>query len=172
MHNITNANLNDVPEIVALVNSAYRGETSTRGWTSESHLLEGIRIDENEMSGYFTRSEITLLKCTNEVNEIVGFVYLEQVKNNKLYLGMLTVNPLLQAAGIGRQLLAAADVQARKLGCQAIKISVITSRLELISWYERRGYIATGKTMPLVTHNSVAKVPVELMIMEKLIVQS
>ncbi|WP_345947804.1 GNAT family N-acetyltransferase [Mucilaginibacter sp. PAMB04274] len=172
MHNITNANLNDVPEIVALVNSAYRGETSTRGWTSESHLLEGIRIDENEMSGYFTRPEITLLKCTNEIDEIVGFVYLEQVKNNKLYLGMLTVNPLLQAAGIGRQLLAAADDHARKLGCQAIKISVITSRLELISWYKRRGYIATGETMPLVTHNSVAKVPVELMIMEKLVVQS
>jgi ribosomal protein S18 acetylase RimI-like enzyme len=164
---ITPAQPADVPEIVALVNSAYRGETSKQGWTSESHLLEGIRIDEEELNGYFDRPEITLLKYTGDNGTIDGFVYLEQVDDSRLYLGMLTVNPLLQAAGIGRQLLAAADEHARKLNCSIIKITVIISRKELIEWYQRRGFIAIGETMPLVTYLSQPKEPITLMVMEK-----
>ncbi|MBS7564547.1 GNAT family N-acetyltransferase [Mucilaginibacter sp. Bleaf8] len=167
---ITKALITDVSEVVALVNSAYRGETSKQGWTSESHLLEGIRIDEAELTSYFAHPEVTMLKYTNEANEIIGFVYLEKTKNNKLYLGMLTVKPTLQAGGIGRQLLEAATAFAREIGCTVIKISVITSRHELIAWYQRRGFVATGQTMPLATHNSVAKQPVELMIMEEQVV--
>ena len=164
---ITRAQITDVPQAVALVNSAYRGETSKQGWTSESHLLEGIRIDEAELSSYFDKPEVTMLKYTNDDNEIIGFVYLEKTKSNKLYLGMLTVKPTLQAGGIGRQLLAAADDYAKAMGCIAVKISVITSRQELIAWYERRGFVATSQTMPLVTVTSIAKEPVNLMIMEK-----
>jgi ribosomal protein S18 acetylase RimI-like enzyme len=167
MSNITKIELADIPEVVALVNSAYRGEHSKKGWTSESHLLEGIRIDEAEMTGYFHRPEITLMKYTSDEGQIIGFVYLEQVKNKRLYLGMLTVNPTLQASGIGRQLLEAGDQLAKELGCDAIKISVITTRLELIDWYKRRGYTATGEAMPLVTHTSKALVPITLMVMEK-----
>ena len=159
--------ITDIPEIVALVNSAYRGESAKQGWTSESHLLEGIRIDEAEMTGYYHDPEITLLKHTNDENQITGFVYLEKLENGKLYLGMLTVKPTQQAGGIGRQLLVSSDEVARQLGCPSIKISVITTRLELIEWYKRRGYVATGETMPLVTTTSVAKEPVTLMVMEK-----
>jgi len=169
MPTIQQATIQDVPEAVALVNSAYRGKSSQQGWTSESHLLEGIRIDEAEMTGYFNRPEVTLLKYVNYEGRIDGFVYLEQIKNNRLYLGMLTVNPTLQAGGIGRQLLNAADEHALKLGCKALKISVITSRSELIAWYERRGFAPTGKVIPLVTTTSVAKEPVNLMIMEKML---
>lgn len=169
MPTILKATIHNVPEAVALVNSAYRGETSKQGWTSESHLLEGIRINEAEMAGYFNRPEITLLKYVNDDGRMDGFVYLEQVKNKRLYLGMLTVNPNLQASGIGRQLLNAADEHARRLDCEAVKISVITSRAELIAWYERRGFKATGEVFPLVTTTSVAKEPVDLMIMEKIL---
>jgi ribosomal protein S18 acetylase RimI-like enzyme len=158
---------NDVPQIVALVNSAYRGETALQGWTSESHLLEGIRVDESELTGYFNRTEVKLLKYITDEGSIDGFVYLEKVDDKRLYLGMLTVNPLLQASGIGRQLLAAADDQARKLDCSLIKITVINTRTELIAWYERRGFVATGETMPLVTYLSQSKEPITLMVMEK-----
>ncbi|MDT3404881.1 GNAT family N-acetyltransferase [Mucilaginibacter terrae] len=165
--NITKATISDVPEAVALVNSAYRGDYSKQGWTSESHLLQGIRIDEAEMAGYFNRPEITLLKYVDDEGRMIGLVYLEQVTNNRLYLGMLTVDPLAQAAGIGRKLLEAADEYAHILGCEAIKISVITTRTELIAWYQRRGYTATGETYPLVTDKSVSAEPVTLMVMEK-----
>ncbi len=166
-YKITKAVRADVPQIVALVNSAYRGESAKQGWTSESHLLEGIRVDEPEMDGYFDRLEVTLLKYVNENDHIDAFVYLEQVAHERLYLGMLTVNPTSQAAGIGRQLLAAADEVARDKGCKAVKISVITTRTELIAWYERRGFKATGETYPLITEKSVARQPVTLMVMER-----
>jgi len=164
---ITKITLTDIPQVVALVNSAYRGESSKQGWTSEENLLEGIRIDEEELTGYYYRPEITLLKYTNHDGEIVGFVYLEQIKNRRLYLGMLTVKPTLQAAGIGRRLLTAGGELAIELGCEVVKITVITTRLELIDWYKRRGYKATGETMPLVTHTSHSKTPITLMVMEK-----
>lgn len=159
----------DIAQAVALVNTAYRGEESKQGWTTESHLLEGVRIDEEEMLGYLHRPEITLLKYVNDDGRMDGFVYLEQIKHNRIYLGMISVRPNLQAAGIGRKLLEAGDEHARQLGCEAVKISVITTRTELIAWYERRGYAHTGKTMPLVTDKSVAKEPVTLMVMEKMV---
>ena len=31
----------DIPSIVALLNSAYRGESSMKGWTTEAHLIGG-----------------------------------------------------------------------------------------------------------------------------------
>lgn len=164
---ITKAQLTDVPALTQLVNSAYRGETSKLGWTSESHLLEGVRIDEAELSSYFERPEITILKYTNEEEEIIGCVYLEITANQRMYLGMLSVSPLLQNGSIGRQLLAAADEHAHENNCVFIKISVITTRHELIAWYQRRGFMPTGETIPLITETSIAKVPVDLMIMEK-----
>lgn len=164
---ITKAQLTDVPALTQLVNSAYRGETSKLGWTSESHLLEGIRIDEAELSSYFERPEITILKYTDNQDKIIGCVYLEKAAHQRLYLGMLSVSPLLQNGSIGRQLLSAADEHASKEGCNFIKISVITSRHELIAWYQRRGFMPTGETIPLITETSIAKVPVDLMIMEK-----
>lgn len=164
---ITRAQIMDVPVLSKLVNSAYRGETSKLGWTSESHLLEGIRIDEAEMASYFARPEICILKYTDNTGEITGCVYLEKIVDDRLYLGMLSVSPLLQNGSIGRQLLAAADEHARRENCRVIKISVITSRHELIAWYKRRGFMPTGETIPLITETSVAKVPVDLMIMEK-----
>jgi N-acetylglutamate synthase-like GNAT family acetyltransferase len=152
MSTITRAQLTDVPTLTLLVNSAYRGETSKLGWTSESHLLEGIRIDEAEL---------------NNDGKIIGCVYLEKAAHQRLYLGMLSVSPLLQNGSIGRQLLAAANEHAQKERCDFIKISVITTRHELIAWYQRRGFMPTGDTIPLITETSIAKVPVDLMIMEK-----
>jgi len=159
--------INDVPEITTLVNSAYRGKSAEQGWTNESRLLEGIRIDEAELTGYFEKDNTTLLKYTDEHQKIIGFVYLEKLNSNKLYLGMLTVQPDLQASGIGRLLLQAADEEAKIQGCTAIKITVINKRHELIAWYQRRGFTDTGKTMPLVTEKSTSKEPLTLMVMEK-----
>ncbi|MEK7199822.1 MAG: GNAT family N-acetyltransferase, partial [Bacteroidota bacterium] len=64
------------------------------------------------------------------------------------YLGMLTVNPLLQAQGIGKQLLLAAEAYARQNNCNGITMTVIAVRHELIAWYERHGYRPTGETEP------------------------
>jgi ribosomal protein S18 acetylase RimI-like enzyme len=147
---ITKATSADAAELTQLVNSAYRGASSQRGWTSEAHLLGGIRIDEPTMAEYLQNANVTMLKCTDGERQIIGCVYLE-IKEQRLYLGMLTVSPTFQANGIGRQLLLEAEAVARQLNCGVIFITVITTRYELIKWYERRGYYTTGKIFPFPT---------------------
>lgn len=165
---ITKATIADVAELTQLVNSGYRGESSKKGWTTEAHLLDGIRIDEMAMIKYFQDPYIIILKYVNDDGKIIGCVYLE-VKDERLYLGMLTVSPLSQANGIGRQLLHQAEIVATELNCNSIYMTVIKSRKELIAWYERRGYHATGEILPFHegTRFGVPKEEIQLAVFEK-----
>ena len=165
---IAQATLANAIELTQLVNSAYRGDSSQKGWTSEAHLLGGIRIDEPTMIKYLQDPYITILKYTNDDGHIIGSVYLE-VKKDKLYLGMLTVSPTLQANGIGRQLLHEAERFAHEVSCSIIYMTVITTRHELIQWYERRGYRATGEILPFPedTKFGVPNRVIELAVFEK-----
>jgi len=167
---ITKATPADAAELTVLINSAYRGASSQQGWTSEAHLLDGIRIDESTMLEYLRAGDTTILKYTNEEGSILACVYLEIRDGNRLYLGMLTVSPTLQANGIGRQLLHEAEIWATKLGCPHIFMTVITTRHELIAWYQRRGYRNTGKTQPFPTDTKFGVIkndPIELVVLEK-----
>jgi len=167
---VTQATATDVPELNVLVNSAYRGETSKQGWTTEANLLDGLRIDEGTLAGYFTDDAITILKNTDDEDHINGCVYLE-LRSPKLYVGMFSVSPLLQGKGIGRDLLLAAEAYAKKANCHTLTMTVISIRHELISWYERRGYKATGEMLPFHVEKKfgVARQPIELMVLEKTI---
>lgn len=144
---INKATLTDAAELTQLINSAYRGESSKKGWTTEANLLTGIRIDVPTMAEYLEDPKVTMLKYTNDEGKIIGCVYLE-LREQGLYLGMLTVSPLLQTNGVGRQMLHEAEIVANQLKCNIIFMTVITTRHELISWYERRGYRNTGRTVP------------------------
>jgi ribosomal protein S18 acetylase RimI-like enzyme len=168
---ITSATVADVPQLNVLVNSAYRGEESKKGWTTEADLLGGIRIDEETLATYFNKDTIEILKYTDENEQILGSVYLE-VKGPKLYLGMFSVSPVLQGKGIGKALLAAAETQARKLNCHTITMSVIRSRTELIEWYERHGYTFTGEIQPFEGDGIFGdiKQPIEFIVMEKRVI--
>src|ERR1700758_31566 len=124
---ITQATISDAAELTALVNSAYRGTSSQQGWTSEAHLLDGIRIDESTMTEYLQTRDTVILKYVNDEGRIIACVYLEKFSNKKLYLGMLSVSPTLQAGGIGRLLLQEAEVWAKKMGCKTIFMTVIST---------------------------------------------
>jgi ribosomal protein S18 acetylase RimI-like enzyme len=166
---ISKALITDTAELTKLVNSAYRGESSQKGWTTEAHLLDGIRIDEPTMAGYLQADDATILKYTNGDEQIIACVYLQQ-QQQKLYLGMLTVSPTLQANGIGRQLLHEAEKVAHNLNCSMIFMTVITTRLELINWYERRGYRRTEKIEPFASipkRFGEPKEEIEMVVLEK-----
>ena len=164
---IVPANLADVPALVQLVNSAYRGESSKAGWTTEADLLDGIRTDEEDLADLLSKEENTILKAV-ENNSIIGCVYLQK-KGEAMYLGMLTVNPQLQAKGIGWQLMAAAEDYARQQQCTSVEMTVITVRHELIAWYNKRGYHPTGITKPFPdgVKFGLPKQPLEFMVMSK-----
>ncbi|MCW3081014.1 GNAT family N-acetyltransferase [Segetibacter sp.] len=165
---IIGASIDDVPAICSLVNSAYRGDTSRRGWTTEADLLDGIRIDEEMLREYLGDGNSIILKCANDNQEIIGSVYLKK-KQDQLYLGMLTVSPELQAKGIGKLLLKASEEQAKDMGCKSIVMTVITTRTELIAWYKRHGYYETGERQPFPASERFGKpkMHLEFLVMEK-----
>jgi ribosomal protein S18 acetylase RimI-like enzyme len=165
---ITPATLTDVPELVLLINSSYRGESSKKGWTTEANLIGGQRIDDHSLAEQMADPNAVILKNTNDKGKITGCVYLQK-RGDKLYLGMLTVSPVLQANGLGRQLLQAAEEYARSINYHTITMTVITTRTELLEWYERRGYSKTGEVIPLVITEKfgILKKPVEMFKLEK-----
>jgi ribosomal protein S18 acetylase RimI-like enzyme len=166
---ITRATKKDITEINILVNSAYRGESSKKGWTTEEHLLGGIRTDEAGLTETFDNELITVLKFT-ENDKIIGIVSLEK-QGDKLYLGMLTVSPDLQGGGVGKKILKAAEVFAQEENMPKIVMTVISVRSELIAWYERHGYVRTGETKPFPMNDpnfGMPKAFLEFIVLEKI----
>ena len=168
--NISTATEDDVQYLDVLINSAYRGEYSKKGWTTEADLLGGLRIDANSLKELVQKPNAVFLKCCYDNGEILGCVYLEK-QDTKMYLGFLTVSPILQASGIGKQLLAAAEKYTTENNCISVYMTVISLRKELVAWYERHGYNPTGETKPFPTDEKfgIQKQPLELMVMEKML---
>src|SRR6476620_7545336 len=100
--NVTQATTDDIAALEKLVNSAYRGETSKKGWTTEAALLDGIRIDGESLHHMLHEKHAVILKAADK-ETLAGCVYLQK-QGDKLYLGMLTVDPQLQNGGIGKLL--------------------------------------------------------------------
>ena len=165
---ITLADDADIPRLNLLVNSAYRGEYSRKGWTTEADLLDGIRTDEQALRDIMNEPWSFILKYVVE-GEIVGCVHLRK-DDEQLYLGMLTVSPDLQAKGIGKQLLLAAEDEARKRNCEAVYMTVISVRQELIAWYVRHGYTDSGIRKPFPQNDprhGIPKMPLEFVVLRK-----
>lgn len=138
----------DAAAIVALVESAYRGEASRAGWTTEADLLDGQRTD--------TASVLTTVAATGERivlafdgDALVGSVLLRDEAHGSAYTGMLAVRPALQGRGVGRALLREAErLAASELAATTMRMTVIAQRTELVAWYERQGYRQTGEREP------------------------
>jgi ribosomal protein S18 acetylase RimI-like enzyme len=141
------AEVSDAERLVALVNSAYRGDSSRVGWTTEADLLGGQRVDAEGLRSAIA-TDGTVILVHEQAGEPIACVQLDRTGQG-CYLGMLTIRPDLQAAGLGRRLLAAAERYARERWRSTyVHMTVIRQRRELIEWYERRGYRRTGVTKP------------------------
>jgi ribosomal protein S18 acetylase RimI-like enzyme len=165
---ITKATLENVSQLNTLINSAYRGESSKKGWTTEANILEGLRTNEKELSETILNPKNTILKFT-ENKQIIGCVLLVE-KEQQLYLGMLTVSPELQNSGVGKKLLQQAALHALELGLPRIVMTVISVRDELIAWYKRHGYEDTGVREPFpasAVHIPITEEPLEFIVLEK-----
>ena len=166
---ITKAIAEDIPALEDLLNSAYRGETSKKGWTTEADLLDGdLRTDAATLHTLMQTPGAVFLKYTNAQDQVEGCVFLHK-NEDKLYLGMLSVSPWIQAKGIGKQLMTAAENYARDLKCSSLFMKVISVRHELIAWYERKGYYKTGQTEAFPTDErfGIPTRQLEFIIMEK-----
>lgn len=141
---LTRAALSDLPAVVALVNGAYR---ERGGWTHEADFLEGSRTTLDALRADLEAQPGALLVHREAAGaEIAGCVWLEPAEDGAWYLGMLTVRPDLQAAGLGRTILEQAEARARAGGARRVRMTVISLRDSLLAWYARRGYLPTGET--------------------------
>jgi len=138
----------DVEAVVSLVQSAYRGESGLRGWTTETQLLGGQRTDPREVSALVARPD-SLVLLAERAGRLVGCCHLERKEGEAAYFGMFAVDPDEQRAGLGRALLAeAARVAVERWASRTMRMTVIVQREELLAWYERRGYRRTGRFEP------------------------
>ena len=142
-HNISLADKTDVPALEQLVNSAFRGDSSRKGWTTEADLLDGIRIDQDSLNEMIDAPGSVILKYYED-HVLAGCVYLQK-KESFMYLGMLTVSPEMQNKGIGKKLMTAAESYALSLECDTITMTVLNERDELTDWYKRQGFYFTGE---------------------------
>lgn len=140
------AHLADLAELHRVIERAYRGETARSGWTHEADLIpQGDRTDPATLAGLVSDPASRLLVALDG-ETIIGCVNVQDRGDRTAYLGLLCVDPTLQAGGFGRQLVAAAERTARNgFGAVRMEMTVIEQRTELIAWYERLGYVASGE---------------------------
>lgn len=144
----TTAKPQDVPGLHALVEKCYRGDSAKQGWTHEADLLDDTRTSEAELATVIANAKARVLLASVDGN-LAGTVTITDLGEGRAYLGMLCVDPELQAEGLGRALLAdAEDTAAEAFGANVMEMTVIDARPELIAYYERRGYARTGETRP------------------------
>ncbi len=160
----------DIPQMVAVINSVYRGEQSKKGWTTEANFIDGdLRTDEADIAQLMAMPTTTFLKAEHPVAGLVGSVFLSKKDNGKLYLGMFSIHLEWQGGGLGRRMLQAAEALALEQGCTSVIMQVIPIREELMAWYARNGYQPTGERKPFDgdPRFGVPKIPLEFVILEK-----
>ena len=142
----------DIPALIDLVTSAYRGDASRTGWTTEADLLDGQRIDADMLRADLDRPH-SLILVAEDAGRVVACAHIaDEAADDGVataYFGMFSVDPTIQGGGIGKAVLAEAERVARDtLGCARMRMTVIDCRDELIAYYLRRGYARTGIVKP------------------------
>lgn len=137
----------DVPALVALVTSAYRGDVSKQGWTTEADMLDGQRIDPDVLVRDIERDRSRILLAERD-GMLLACAHVAEDEGAG-YFGMFSVRPDLQGGGVGKAMLAEAERVARdEWRLPAMRMTVIDIRDELIAFYKRRGYVRTGIKKP------------------------
>lgn len=153
----------DAQRITELIESAYRGPGSKRGWTTEADILDGQRTDLEAVARALARDDVRILIVTTgdePADVLLGCCQIERRSSELAYFGSFAVRPDLQNAGLGRTLLAAAESAAvAQWQVTSMEMTVIAQRSELIAWYERRGYRLTGETRPFPYDDERAGLP-------------
>jgi ribosomal protein S18 acetylase RimI-like enzyme len=149
----------DIPALHRLIESAYRGDSARRGWSSEADLLAGQRTDHEDLADILAGPRQAILMAHDQ-GDLRGCVMIEGRDQGVGYFGMLSVVPELQSGGVGRALVRAAEAALiARYGVRRVEISVFPQRETLIAWYERLAYELTGATLPFDYDNPRLGIP-------------
>ncbi len=145
------ARVEQAESIRELINRAYRGK---RGWTKETSLVGGDRSNANQVQEVISNPNTHLLVAVVK-GEIVACICIER-DGESAHIGFFAVAPKLQGSGIGREVLQQAERYASmKLKAKKYVMAVVSQRTELIAYYERRGYLRTGRVEKYPAHLNV-----------------
>lgn len=141
------ASAGDVSVAVELIESAYRGDASRVGWTTEADLLDGRRTSREDIEAILVRAQSQLLLAERD-GKLLACAHVA-VEDDAGYFGMFSVDPRQQREGVGKMVLAEAErIAAEQWSCPTMRMTVIDIRDELIAFYLRRGYRRTGIKKP------------------------
>lgn len=137
----------DAEQIARLINSAYRGASSRLGWTTEADLLDGRRTDADEVLAWLANENAAICLCKAK-RQLAGTLLLIH-SHPQVGISMFAVDPVQQNTGIGKYLLQHAEQTAiQRWDVKRATMAVISRRVELIAFYQRRGYLPSGRSLP------------------------
>lgn len=165
------AMLSDIEALTLLINRTYRPVQGQEGWTHETLWVSGERIQPQALVATLSNPYRHLLVLIDG-NHPIGSVLLTSKEDGTAYVGLLTIDPVHQARGLGTRLLQDAEQYAKsQLNAYRMIMSVVDVRAELIAFYERRGYVKTGHSLPYPSEQGLGsgqpKQPLALIEMEK-----
>ncbi len=121
----------DIPDIVAIVNSAFEVET----------FLDGTRTDGNNVAGMMQKGEFLLMEDAS--GHLLASVFVE-LHGDRGYSGMFAVESSRQSMGLGRAMVEVVEDHCRNHGCKFLDIKVLSPRTKLPPFYRSLGYVETG----------------------------
>jgi predicted N-acetyltransferase YhbS len=124
----------DAPQITAVINAAFR--------IAEGFFIDGNRITQAEVEESLNKGAFLLAEDEGKLN---GCVYVE-LRGERSYLGLLSVDPTTQQSGLGSRLMIEAEKYCRERGSHAMDILIVSLREDLPAFYQRRGYLENGTT--------------------------
>jgi GNAT superfamily N-acetyltransferase len=142
------AHVDQAPQLVGLLERAYRGEASRIGWTSEADLIDGRRTSMDDVLGTIMAPDKRMIVALAG-SEIVGCAIVS-LHGEEAEFGKFAVEPTQQGRGLGKLLLARAEHEAvQAWGVARMTMNVIRQRHDLIAFYRRRGYEPTGRYLAM-----------------------
>lgn len=166
------AELSDAQAIAQLINSAYRGENSRKGWTTEADILDGLRTTTEDVANMIKRTDAFMLMGVLN-DEIVATIACERQKVADAltaHFGMIAVKPTLQNKGYGKDLITAAEVMTkREWRVAGFHMSVISIREDVIHFYERLGYERTTEFMEFPVNPEIWQPKVDGLVLQYLV---
>jgi len=138
------ATLVDIPEIVRVTNAAFR---------VEDFFIVGDRTHAADITAKMAGAHACFLVIDAPSKSGLMASAFVELRGDRGYFGMLSVDPAQQKQGLGRIMFNAIEARCRKAGCIALDISVVNLREELPAFYARLGFEPTG-TAPLVSHTT------------------
>jgi len=143
---IAHASAADVPAIADLVNRSYRPTADDAGWTHEAALVAGPRTSADQVQALLQDGSVVLIMKRD--NALIACVHVLN-EGDACWIGMLATEPKLQGHGVGKAMLEAGErLAVQAFQARVLRMSVLSNRPELQSFYERRGFRLTDVIQP------------------------